>query len=39
MDTGDESENKLNRKLVATLAMRYKNTIAGIQLHKFMDLD
>lgn len=38
MDTGQEDENLINRKLVAQLAMDY-GAIAGLQLHKFMDLD
>jgi len=39
MDMNDPERNALNRQLVGRLAMRHENTIAGLQLHKFMDLD
>jgi organic radical activating enzyme len=39
MDTGDETYNKTNRKLVGQLAQKYHGVTAGLQLHKFMDLD
>lgn len=38
MDTGDTSRNTANRSLVAKLAMEY-GCIAGLQLHKFMEVD
>lgn len=38
MDEYDEAKNKANRKLVGKLAMDY-GCIAGLQLHKFMELD
>ncbi len=38
MDEYDEIKNKNNRKLVGEMAMRY-GCIAGLQLHKFMELD
>jgi len=37
MDMYDEARNRANCSLVADLAMRY-GCIAGLQLHKFMDL-
>jgi hypothetical protein len=38
MDEQDETINAANRRAVAQLAIRY-NVIAGIQLHKFMEMD
>lgn len=37
MDEGDEARNFLNRRAVAESAMKF-GYIAGLQLHKFMDL-
>jgi hypothetical protein len=37
MDECDEKKNAANRRLVGELAMKY-GCIAGIQLHKFLDL-
>lgn len=38
MDEYDENKNRINRKLAGKLAMQY-GCIAGLQLHKFMELD
>lgn len=38
MDTYDEDRNKHNRKLVGQLAKQF-GVIAGLQLHKFMELE
>ena len=38
MDCYDEEKNAANRKLVGELAIRY-GCIAGLQVHKFMNLD
>lgn len=37
-DEGDPASNAFNRKLVGELALRH-GVIAGLQLHKFLDLD
>jgi len=37
-DEYDEAQNKLNRKLVARMAIKH-NVIAGLQLHKFFEVD
>lgn len=38
MDEGDEAKNKANRRLVGQLAIEY-GVIAGLQVHKFLELD
>jgi 7-carboxy-7-deazaguanine synthase len=38
MDEYDEDKNKANRRLVGRLAMRH-SVLAGLQLHKFLELD
>lgn len=38
LDYGDETINAANRKKVAELAMQYDGVIAGLQIHKFLDV-